>query len=77
MDIKTELDDNLKKELKKIVELVNSLEGRIPEEIVDPMFKLHNNLFKIQEFNKGCGTCRNRTFGRLQGLFNEIILNGE
>jgi len=74
MEIKVEFNDDVKKSLKQIVEQVNSLEGRIPEQVIEPMFKLHNKIFKIQEFNKGCGICRNRVFGRLQTLYNEKVL---
>ena len=57
-----------------IVKEVNSLEGRIPEHLVDPIFEIHNQLFTIREFNKGCGTCRKRTYGRLQTYYNDHIL---
>lgn len=62
-------------QLSKIIKEVNALEGKIPSHLVDPIFELHNRLFpNTKEFNKGCGACRNRTFGRLRKYYNENIL---
>ena len=60
--------------IKSIVEEVNQLNGRIPEHLIDSIFEIHNEIFSIKEVNKGCGTCRRRTFGRLQTFYNENIL---
>jgi len=65
----------MNEKIKSIVEEVNKLDGKIPEHLVDPIFEIHNQIFNIKEFNKGCGACRRRTFGRLQTFYNENILN--
>lgn len=66
----------MKEELIRIIKEVNSLEGKIPSHLIDPIFELHNQLFpNNKEFNKGCGTCRNRTFGRLLTYYNNNILS--
>lgn len=60
--------------VKNLVLEVNK-EGKIPEHLVDNMFDIHNTLFpNMKEFNKGCGACRKRTFGRIQKYYNENLL---
>lgn len=59
----------------QIVKEVNRLDGKIPEHLVDPIFEMHNQIFpNIKEFNKGCGSCRRRTYGRLQTYYNDNLL---
>lgn len=65
---------NMDDQIEKIVKEVNSNDGKIPQHLVDPIFEIHNQLFNIKEFNKGCGKCRKRTYGRLQTYYNENIL---
>jgi hypothetical protein len=64
----------MNEKIKRIVEEVNSNDGKIPQHLIDPIFEIHNSLFSIKEFNKGCGSCRRRTFGRLQTYYNDNIL---
>jgi len=60
--------------IKSLVLEVNKA-GKIPEHLVDQIFEIHNKLFpNTKEFNKGCSTCRRRTFGRLQTYYNANIL---
>jgi hypothetical protein len=72
--VKKKLNDELKSKLTEIVKEVNKYD-KMPEHLIDPVFELHNSLFNIKEVNKGCGACRKRTFGRLQTLYNEEVLN--
>lgn len=62
--------------VKHIIKEVHANNGKVPAHIVDQMFEVHNQLFpKSMEFNKGCGTCRKRTFSRIQTYFNQNLNN--
>ena len=61
----------MKEELTNLIKEVHSNNGKIPEHLIDNMFRIHNDIFPNNlEFNKGCGTCRKRTFNRLQTYYN-------
>lgn len=61
----------MKEELSSLVKEVHTNNGKIPEHLIDNMFRIHNELFPNNlEFNKGCGNCRNRVFNRLQSYYN-------
>lgn len=65
----------MKEKVEKIVKTVMDNDGKVPTTIVDEMFIVHNELFpNNKEFNKGCGTCRRRTYGRIQTYYNENFL---
>lgn len=65
----------MKEKVEKVVREVMNNDGKIPSTIVDEIFTLHNELFpNKKEFNKGCGTCRKRTYGRIQTYYNENFL---
>ena len=63
-----------KEDVKKLVLEVHKNEGKVPQHLVDHMFSMHNLLFpNNKEYNKGCSSCRRRTFGRIQKYYNELI----